>query len=217
MQWMQSVQTVLSDLNKKSGNVAGTVAPAAIGGIVGALLTGKKGRRIAGNALLIGGGAALASVLWKKYTSRDQQQPDYGGGQFSMAPAMRQTQQSPRTVRLITAMVFAAKSDGVIDDAESAAIHRQVEQLQLGSDAEEAIQDALTQPLDPAIVAKGVESQEEALELYLLSCSVIEVDHFMEQSYLDALAKQLGIPGSVTAEVRSRVASGNPQLALTAG
>ena len=66
MQWMQSVQTVLSDLNKKSGNVAGTVAPAAIGGIVGALLTGKKGRRIAGNALLIGGGAALASVLWKK-------------------------------------------------------------------------------------------------------------------------------------------------------
>ena len=134
-----------------------------------------------------------------------------------MAPAMRQTQQSPRTVRLITAMVFAAKSDGVIDDAESAAIHRQVEQLQLGSDAEEAIQDALTQPLDPAIVAKGVESQEEALELYLLSCSVIEVDHFMEQSYLDALAKQMGMPGSVTAEVRSRVASGNPQLALTAG
>ena len=65
-----------------------------------------------------------------------------------------QKRMNRRMVRLITAMIFAAKSDGVIDDKEHMAIRRNVEQLQLGTDAEDVIQHALIQPLDPSIVAK---------------------------------------------------------------
>lgn len=69
MQWMQKIQSVLDEVNSKTGINAGAIAPAAFGGIVGALLTGKSGQKMLGNALLVGGGAALASVLWNKYSA----------------------------------------------------------------------------------------------------------------------------------------------------
>ena len=56
---------------------------------------------------------------------------------------------------------------------------------------------ALEQPLDPARLAQGVKNEEEALELYFLSCAVIDIDHFMERSYLNALGDALKVPQDV--------------------
>lgn len=197
MQWMQKIQSVLDEVNNKTGINAGAIAPAALGGIVGALLTGKSGQKMVGNALLVGGGAALASVLWNKYSGRTALPQ---GATAQLAPALP----NPRMARLITAMVFAAKSDGVIDKNEEAAISAHVEQLQLGPAADEIINTALAQPLDPKVIAADVSSQDEAAEIFLLSCSVIEIDHFMENSYLDALAVQLGIPADVAAAIKKK-------------
>ncbi|WP_044859908.1 DUF533 domain-containing protein, partial [Enterobacter ludwigii] len=40
-------------------------------------------------------------------------------------------------------------------------------------------------------------NEEEALELYFLSCAAIDIDHFMERSYLNALGDALKIPQDV--------------------
>lgn len=202
MQWMQKIQSVLDEVNNKTGINAGAIAPAAFGGIVGALLTGKSGQKMVGNALLVGGGAALASVLWNKYSARTAQPQNAPSQQISAFP-------DPRMARLITAMVFAAKSDGVIDKKEEAAIRAHVEQLQLGPAADEIINTALAQPLDPKVIAADVTLQDEAAEIFLLSCSVIEIDHFMENSYLDALAAQLGIPADVAATIKKKADTSN--------
>ena len=218
MQWMEKVQTVLGDLNMKSEATNNALVSAAIGGIFGALLAGKTGRKIAGNALMVGGGAVLASVLWNKYKPRPQSRSSiYEMQEASTAALDNQKRLNRRMVRLITAMIFAAKSDGVIDDKEHMAIRRNVEQLQLDTGAEDVIQHALIQPLDPSLVAKDVESEEEPIEVHMISCSVIEIDHFMENSYLDALAVHLGIPASVTANIRSRVALGSEHVTVTSG
>lgn len=119
--------------------------------------------------------------------------------------------------RLITAMVFAAKSDGVIDKNEEAAIRRQVEHLQLGPATDEIINTALAQPLDPKVIADDVTSQDEAAEIFLLSCSVIEIDHFMENSYLDALAAQLGIPSDVAAAIKKKTETNSPPAVAHSG
>lgn len=51
--------------------------------------------------------------------------------------------------------------------------------------------------LDPQKLAVDVKNEEEALELYFLSNLVIDVDHFMERSYLQALGDALKIPEDV--------------------
>ena len=40
-------------------------------------------------------------------------------------------------------------------------------------------------------------NEEEALEIYFLSCAAIDIDHFMERSYLNALGDALKIPQDV--------------------
>ncbi len=46
------------------------------------------------------------------------------------------------------------------------------------------IEQALAQPLDPQRLAEGIIDPQEALEIYYVSCAVIDIDHFMERSYL---------------------------------
>jgi uncharacterized membrane protein YebE (DUF533 family) len=37
------------------------------------------------------------------------------------------------------------------------------------------------QPLDPQRLAEGIVDPQEALEIYYVSCAVIDIDHFMER------------------------------------
>lgn len=50
---------------------------------------------------------------------------------------------------------------------------------------------AIEQPLEPQRLAQSVKNEEEALELYFLSCAAIDIDHFMERSYLNATGDAL--------------------------
>lgn len=172
------------------------LAPGALGGLAGMLVASKSSRKLltryGGKALIIGGGAAAGAVLWNKYKQRvrETHQNDPGFGEW-------QTPVDQRAERLVTALVFAAKSDGHIDDRERAAIEQNIHQAGYGQDAETLIQQAMQRPLDPEWLAADVKNEEEALELYFLSCAAIDVDHFMERSYLSALGDALKIPQDV--------------------
>ena len=60
---------------------------------------------------------------------------------------------------------------------------------------------ALAQPLDPQSLAQGISSEQEALEVYYISCAVIDIDHFMERSYLNALGEALKLPQEVREDI----------------
>jgi len=197
--WLQQIQSVLtkkSGESKQGGGLSDMLAPGALGGLAVMLISSKSSRKLltryGGKALIVGGGAAAGAVLWNKYKQRvseaHQNEPDFG---------VAQTPVDLRAERLVTALVFAAKSDGHIDDQERAAIEQNIHQSGYGQDAEQLIQKAMNRPLDPQWLAADVKNEEEALELYFLSCAAIDVDHFMERSYLSALGDALKIPQDV--------------------
>ncbi|QNQ20762.1 tellurite resistance TerB family protein [Kosakonia sp. SMBL-WEM22] len=204
MNWLNQLQSLLgqkSAASPSSSSAEGQglnklLVPGALGGLAGLLVANKSSRKLltkyGTGALLVGGGAVAGTVLWNKYKDRiretHQDEPQFG------------QQQSPldvRTERLIVALVFAAKSDGHIDEQEQAAIEAQLREAGIETQGRELVAKALEQPLDPAWLAQGVKNEEEALELYFLSCAVIDIDHFMERSYLNALGDALKVPQDV--------------------
>lgn len=213
--WMQQIQSMLGDKTKSLGGSEGVgklLAPAALGGLVGVLLGNKSSRKLVGNfgksALIVGGSAAVGAVLWNKYKQRvketHQDEPQFGA---QVSPL------DTRTKRLIQAIVFAAKSDGHVDETERQAIDKSLHELGLGAEAEHWVQDALAQPLNPDLLGKDIKNEDEALEVYYLSCVVIDIDHFMERSYLDALAQSLKIPEDVKQGIEHDISEKKRELA----
>ena len=197
------------------GALNGLLGPALLGGLAGALLTSKTARSVAGGALLAGTGAAIWNQLKNRMQESNANAPYSPSGQQPTASlpgaaqstfsAQAQSTPRERAERLVRALVFAAKSDGHIDAKEQAAIYDNLKNLEIGPDAQALVQQAINEPLDPAQIANGVKNEEEALEVYALSCAVIDIDHFMERSYLDALAAALKIPADVQSELEKQV------------
>ncbi|WP_130835234.1 tellurite resistance TerB family protein [[Erwinia] mediterraneensis] len=198
--WLQQIQSVLtqkSSSGKQNGEgLNSMLSSGALGGLAAMLISSKSARsmltKYGGKALVVGGGAVAGTVLWNKYKDRiresHQAEPEFG---------QQATPVDQRAERLVTALVFAAKSDGHIDARERAGIEQNIQQAGYGKEAEKLIQQAMDRPLDPAWLASGVKNEEEALELYFLSCAAIDPDHFMERSYLNALGDALKIPQDV--------------------
>lgn len=195
--WLNQLQSLLGQKTSPSGEQGlSKLVPGALGGLAGLLVANKSSRKLLAKygtgALLAGGGAIAGTVLWNKYKDRvrtaHSDEPDYGQHTSPL---------DLRTERLILALVFAAKSDGHIDDKERSAIEQQLREAGVEEQGRTLVAQAIEQPLDPQRLAQSVKNEEEALELYFLSCAAIDIDHFMERSYLNALGDALKIPQDV--------------------
>ncbi|EAA9217530.1 tellurite resistance TerB family protein [Salmonella enterica] len=199
--WLNQLQSLLGQKGASASSsgeqgLNKLLIPGALGGLAGLLVANKSSRKLltkyGAGALLVGGGVVAGSVLWNKYKDKvraaHQGEPQFGS---------QSTPLDIRTERLILALVFAAKSDGHIDAKERAAIEHQLRESGVEEQGRVFIEKAIEQPLDPQRLAQDVRNEEEALEIYFLSCAAIDIDHFMERSYLNALGDALKIPQDV--------------------
>lgn len=198
--WLNQLQSLLGQKGASASpsgeqGLNKLLVPGALGGLAGLLVANKSSRKLLtkyGAGALLVGGAVAGSVLWNKYKDKvraaHQGEPQFGS---------QSTPLDVRTERLILALVFAAKSDGHIDAKERAAIEHQLRESGVEEQGRVFIEKAIEQPLDPQRLAQGVRNEEEALEVYFLSCAAIDIDHFMERSYLNALGDALKIPQDV--------------------
>ena len=212
--WLNQLQSLLGQKTSPSGDqgLSKLLVPGALGGLAGLLVANKSSRKLLAKygtgALLAGGGAIAGTVLWNKYKDRvrtaHSDEPDYGQHTSPL---------DLRTERLILALVFAAKSDGHIDDKERSAIEQQLREAGVEEQDRTLVAQAIEQPLDPQRLAQSVKNEEEALELYFLSCAAIDIDHFMERSYLNALGDALKIPQDVRDSIEKDIREQKQALA----
>lgn len=195
--WLNQLQSLLGQKTSSGErDLSKLLVPGALGGLAGLLVANKSSRKLLAKygtgALLAGGGAIAGTVLWNKYKDRirtaHSDELHYGEHTSPL---------DLRTERLILALVFAAKSDGHIDDKERSAIEQQLREAGVEEKGRVLVAQAIEQPLEPQRLAQSVKNEEEALELYFLSCAAIDIDHFMERSYLNALGDALKIPQDV--------------------
>lgn len=181
-------------------------AGAATGGVLGLLLGSKRGRRMGGSALKYGSIAAVGVVAFKAYQAWQAQQnaqamqgapvnsPGTAPVPVQAVPAMQLP--PPAAVELhsqalLKAMIAAAKSDGHLDERETALIEAELVRVEADPQTRQWMQEELRRPLDPAEVARAAATPELAAEMYLTSLLVADDTSFMERAYLDELARQM--------------------------
>lgn len=195
-----------------------------LGGLAGALFGGKRSNGInggAGNSAGAGGGlgsiikgALLAgggAMLWNKY--KDRIRENVSGDPAARRRVAADSVPEERAERMIRALVYATKADGHVDEDEKDAIAAEVSKLGLGETANQVVQSAMNEPIDPEKLARGVVDEEEALQIFTVSCAAVNIDSFMERNYLTALAQALHIPDDVRDDMLTKFRQPQPQHA----
>ncbi|PLW71005.1 DUF533 domain-containing protein [Pseudohalioglobus lutimaris] len=179
---------------------------AAAGGVVALLLGSKKARKFAGKAAGYGGAAVVGGLAYRALQNwrqaPQQTRPQVAAEADPQWAAPPASTDNRFAMKLVTAMIAAAKADGHIDGAEQERIFAAVEQMQLSSNLKALVLDMLRQPISVTDVAQGVEGLEQKAELYTASCLAIDEDDPRERAYLDQLALALNLPTGLSEQIR---------------
>lgn len=198
------IQSIASQAGTTASNVT-RATPGGVGGLVGAGILGALlGRNLSGsvvqNAALLGAGA-VAWNFYQKWAAGKKAAADN-----NCAQPQAQTQDSPMqmdatSTLVIRAMVYASRADGKIDATERSRMNSIITSMMPGHDVDSIIANFEKETISPDVLAREVTTPEQGEDLYRLSCMVIDIDHFMERGYLDALGKSLGLAAPRMAEL----------------
>jgi uncharacterized membrane protein YebE (DUF533 family) len=187
------------------------------GGLAALLMGSKTGRKIGGEALKLGGMAAVGALAYKAYNDK-QAAPVAEAAkhrEVPMLPAPSGTPFNPATEfgqqslarNMLRAMIAAAKADGHVDAQEQARIFAEMDKLPLSSEDKAFVMDELRAKLDVDAVASAATTPEEAAEIYAASLLAIDVDNAAERGYLAMLAARLKLDEGLVAHLHGNVAS----------
>lgn len=179
---------------------------AVLGGLGGFLLGTKTGREMAGGAAQLGAAALIGGLAYKAFQNYKSGQPLISTGDpVQAAPAGSgfepQAMSNDSAVRIIRAMIAAAAADGRIDERESEKILAAFRQAGADKEAEAFLGREIASPASAAVLAEGVRSETEALEIYTAARIAIEVDMDAEQNFLSDLATRLRIDSALAAQI----------------
>lgn len=223
-----AIGNVLQTLANQAGSAAsnvGKATPGGIGGLVGAGALGALlGRNMSGgtaqNLALLGAGA-VAWNFYQKWSANKKAAAEAGNASGAAAQAAQAAQAAPAeaTMQLdatstlvIRAMVYATRADGNIDATERERMTAIIGQMMPGQDVNAIIAKFVQETLDPTALAKEVASPEQGEDVYRLSCMVIDIDHFLERGYLDALGKELGLSPETMSRLEAEAQDAKQQL-----
>lgn len=203
---------VPKDGSERSAMLNGMGKGALAAGALALLLGTKTGRSVGGGALKIGSLAALGGLAYKAYQS-------WQDGNENSAQTAQTTQAAPqslehldnetlnaRSLKLLQAIIAAAKADGHIDDEEKQVINEFMQKLGDSAELSQFIQNELEKPLNPAEIAAETDTPGLAAEVYLMSRIIINESNFMEKAYLSELAKELNLADGLVAQLEEQAA-----------
>ena len=180
--------------NSTPGGLGGLLGAGALGAVLGNLGSGNLLRNVA-----LAGAGAVAWNFYRKWAAGQQAEAQ---AEESGWPAALEGP-DPTAELVIRSMVYAARADGNIDAAERQRMEKILQTMLGNQDAGVLLERIQAETIDPAKIAAQTRSPEQAEDVYRLSCSVIDVDHFMERGYLDALAQSLGIGAARKGELEA--------------
>ncbi|MEM9603194.1 MAG: tellurite resistance TerB family protein [Pseudomonadota bacterium] len=194
---------------ERDAALAGLGKGAAAAGVLALLLGTDGGRKLTGTAIKLGSVAALGGVAWKAWQNWQAKQvatPPTDADAPVPRPVDALTGEAAdlRSLRLLRAMIAAARADGHVDDEEQRRIEARLGEFDLPADAMALLQAEMQKPLQPNDVADGVTDPEEAAEIYLASLTVIDLDNFLERAWMDELARALALPDGLVQELYER-------------
>lgn len=199
----------LTDKAKETWNNQSTLGKGAIaGGLLGILLTGG-GRRMLGTGLKIGGMAAIGGLAYRAY--EDWRKGKTGEAAALPAPEHEFLPQDAAkaddlAMRILQAMIAAAKADGHVTPEERAAIDGQLGNLGLGDEATAMIAAELDAPLDVGRIAELARSEAEAAQIYAATLLVVDEESPAETGYLAMLAARMNLEKGLVDKLHAEAA-----------
>jgi uncharacterized membrane protein YebE (DUF533 family) len=194
----------------------------AAGGLAALLLGSKGGRKVVKNAVKLGGVAVLGGLAYRAYN--DWQASKAGGAagdeaetaartMKNVTPAPEgtaflpapQAERNKLALKLLQAMIAAAKADGHIDTEEQERIFGQLDQANLDAEEKGFLMDELRKPLDIDGIVELADNKEQAVEIYAASCIAIDPDQPAEKAYLQMLQARLGLEPDLALHVKEQV------------
>lgn len=203
-------------------------AAGALGGLAGSLLGSViTGGKVRTGGLIKAGGLAtvgyLAYQAWQRHQAQKAGQPVPAAAQPAAPGAplqlpasipdafdLSQANKGSQALRVVQAMVAAAKADGVVDATERDRIFDRVKQAGLSQEDQDFVLKILTQPMDVETVVRGVDSPELGAEIYAASLLAVHPASRAERAYLDMLAARLNLDAGLVAELDRGVAAAVP-------
>lgn len=227
----KTARSAASNIQKNTpGGLGGLAGAGALGALLGNVLQGDLMKSIA-----MAGAGAVAWNFYKKWAAQKtgeqagaaqpaaqaaaaSQSGDIPGfGDASHAASLPAKGLDPTAALVMRSMIYAARADGTIDATEQQRIDEILANMLPGQDLRAQMEAMRKETIDPAKIAKSVSSPEQAEDVYRLSCSVIDVDHFMETSYLQALATALGIDAAKKKQLEGEADEARRQLVAMVG
>lgn len=192
------------------GGLGGLLGAGALGAVLGNVMNSNLVKGVA-----MAGASAVAYNFYKKWaesqgqaqaaTTSATQRPaknQFGPGFDSAAPSAS-ANLDPTAELVARSMNYAARADGNIDATERQRMREILKNVLPGKNVEVVIDAISTEPIDPQRIADSTISADQAEDVYRLSCATIDVDQYMEKSYLEALANALGISASRKKEIEA--------------
>jgi uncharacterized membrane protein YebE (DUF533 family) len=203
----QSLSQAASGISDKIPG--GLMGGAAAGGIVALLLGNKKARKLAGKAAGYGGAAVIGGLAYRALQNWQQSPGGAQAAPVSMAPqAALENPGHDLQLKIITAMIAAAKADGHIDSSEQERVFSAMDQMDASAEIKALVFDLLRQPISVADVCAGVTDLEHKAEIFMASCLAIDEDDPRERAYLEQLAQGLQLPAALVSQLKVQADGG---------